>query len=77
MTDRILIEATNNNGFRDGDYTRRGYFIAVSTGSGYDGRGHSKHTGGWIVMSDVESGVIFSEPIDLCKEIRPTPSKEQ
>lgn len=77
MTDRILIEAANNNGFRDGGYTRRGYFIAVSIGSGYDGGGYGRHDGEWIIMSDVDTGAIFKEPMYRCKEVRPTPSKEQ
>ena len=72
MTDRIVIEVTNSNGFRDSDYTRRGYFVAVASGSGYDGGGYKQHDGHWLILSDCETGHLFQEPLHRCKEILPT-----
>jgi len=71
MTERIVIEARNTNGFRDGGYTRRGYFIAATTASGYDGGGYTRHDGLWLILSDVDTGALFQEPLHRCTEVRP------
>ena len=71
MTDRVLIEAKNTNGFKDGDYTRRGWFIATANGSGYDGGGYNRHEGIWLILSDEDTGHLFQEPLHRCREVRP------